>query len=52
MRPEFLNRIDDIITFHALTKEEIGEVVELQMKTRAENACCTGLHLALDEGND
>ena len=32
MRPEFLNRIDDIITFHALTKEEIGEVVELQMK--------------------
>ena len=32
MRPEFLNRIDDIITFHALTKEEIGEVVDLQMK--------------------
>lgn len=32
MRPEFLNRIDDIITFHALTKEEIGDVVELQMK--------------------
>lgn len=32
MRPEFLNRIDDIITFYALTKEEIGEVVELQMK--------------------
>lgn len=32
MRPEFLNRIDDIITFHALTKEEIGEVVELQIK--------------------
>lgn len=32
MRPEFLNRIDDIITFHALTKDEIGEVVELQMK--------------------
>ena len=32
MRPEFLNRIDDIITFHALTKDEIGEVVDLQMK--------------------
>ena len=32
MRPEFLNRIDDIITFHPLTKEEIKKVVELQMK--------------------
>ena len=32
MRPEFLNRIDDIITFHSLTKEEIGKVVELQLK--------------------
>jgi ATP-dependent Clp protease ATP-binding subunit ClpB len=31
MRPEFLNRIDDIITFHPLTKEEIMHVVELQM---------------------
>ena len=32
MRPEFLNRIDDIITFHPLTKEDIGKVVELQLK--------------------
>lgn len=30
-RPEFLNRIDDIITFKPLTKEQIGQVVELQM---------------------
>ncbi len=30
-RPEFLNRIDDIITFKPLTKEQIGKVVELQM---------------------
>ena len=29
-RPEFLNRIDDIITFKPLTKEQIGQVVELQ----------------------
>ena len=28
-RPEFLNRIDDIITFKPLTKEQIGQVVEL-----------------------
>ncbi len=32
MRPEFLNRIDDIITFQPLTKDEIMKVVELQMK--------------------
>ncbi len=32
MRPEFLNRIDDIITFQQLSKEQIGEVVTLQMQ--------------------
>lgn len=31
MRPEFLNRIDDIITFQNLTKEDIEKVVELQI---------------------
>ena len=30
-RPEFLNRIDDIITFQPLTKDQIAKVVELQM---------------------
>ena len=32
MRPEFLNRIDEIITFTPLTKEQITNVVRLQMK--------------------
>ena len=32
MRPEFLNRIDEIITFTPLTKEQIADVVRLQMK--------------------
>ena len=31
MRPEFLNRIDEIITFSQLTQEEIANIVELQM---------------------
>ena len=31
MRPEFLNRIDDIITFEQLSKEQVAEVVTLQM---------------------
>nr|WP_287855901.1 ATP-dependent chaperone ClpB [Prevotella sp.] len=30
-RPEFLNRIDDIITFKPLTQDQIAKVVELQM---------------------
>ena len=32
MRPEFLNRIDEIITFQQLTQEQIANVVRLQMK--------------------
>ena len=28
-RPEFLNRIDDVIVFHKLQKEEIKQIVEL-----------------------
>ncbi len=31
MRPEFLNRIDEIITFQQLSKEEVAQVVRLQL---------------------
>ena len=31
-RPEFLNRIDDIIVFHSLTKEDISSIVVLMCK--------------------
>ena len=31
-RPEFLNRIDDIIVFSQLTKEELSQIVELMLK--------------------
>jgi ATP-dependent Clp protease ATP-binding subunit ClpB len=30
-RPEFLNRIDEIITFHALTKENISDIAAIQI---------------------
>jgi ATP-dependent Clp protease ATP-binding subunit ClpB len=30
-KPEFVNRLDDIVLFHALTREQIGEIVELQV---------------------
>ena len=32
MRPEFLNRIDEIITFQPLTREQIADVVRLQIR--------------------
>jgi ATP-dependent Clp protease ATP-binding subunit ClpB len=30
-KPEFINRLDDIVEFHALTREQIGEIVDLQV---------------------
>jgi ATP-dependent Clp protease ATP-binding subunit ClpB len=30
-RPEFLNRVDDIVLFHKLGREEIGRIVKLQL---------------------
>jgi ATP-dependent Clp protease ATP-binding subunit ClpB len=31
-RPEFLNRVDEIILFHRLKKEEMGRIVDIQMR--------------------
>ncbi|WP_034328606.1 ATP-dependent Clp protease ATP-binding subunit [Alkaliphilus transvaalensis] len=31
-RPEFLNRIDDIIVFHGLERDHIGEIIELMLE--------------------
>ena len=31
-RPEFLNRIDEIILFHRLRREDMGEIVEIQLE--------------------
>ncbi|PZR57924.1 MAG: ATP-dependent chaperone ClpB [Candidatus Meridianibacter frigidus] len=30
-RPEFLNRVDEIIVFHSLSQEQLGEIVEIQL---------------------
>lgn len=35
-KPEFINRLDEIITFHPLTKKEIEKIVDLQLKLMAE----------------
>ncbi len=34
-RPEFLNRVDDIVVFHPLSQEQIGRIVELQVERLA-----------------
>ena len=31
-RPEFLNRVDEIIIFHSLTREHLGRIVEIQLR--------------------
>lgn len=31
-RPEFLNRVDEIILFHALTREHLGQIVDIQVR--------------------
>ena len=45
VRPEFLNRIDDILLFSPLTKNEIQQIVNLQIKQLAQRFEAQGLHL-------
>ena len=49
MRPEFLNRIDEIITFTPLTQEQIADVVRLQMKKVTDMLEPQGIHLETTE---
>ena len=49
MRPEFLNRIDEIITFTPLTKEQIADVVRLQMKKVTDMLESQGIRLETTE---
>jgi ATP-dependent Clp protease ATP-binding subunit ClpB len=45
MRPEFLNRIDEIITFQQLTEDEIAQVVRLQLRRVQQMLEPQGFHL-------
>jgi ATP-dependent Clp protease ATP-binding subunit ClpB len=31
-KPEFLNRLDDVVVFHALSTEELGKIVDIQLE--------------------
>jgi ATP-dependent Clp protease ATP-binding subunit ClpC len=46
-RPEFLNRIDEIITFSPLSLEQMSEIVDLQMKEVQERMLERGLYVEL-----
>jgi ATP-dependent Clp protease ATP-binding subunit ClpB len=48
-RPEFLNRIDEIVEFHPLSKEQIGEIVELQLRRVEKRLAERGLRLELTD---
>ncbi|MEY4392678.1 MAG: ATP-dependent Clp protease ATP-binding subunit ClpC, partial [Actinomycetota bacterium] len=49
-RPEFLNRVDDIIVFHEHGKDEILQMVDLMMKRTASQLESQGLGIELTQG--
>ena len=48
-RPEFLNRIDEIVVFKPLSREQLGEIVELQLTRLRERLAERGLGLELTD---
>ena len=48
-RPEFLNRIDDVIVFHKLQKDEIKQIVDLLLRRIRESLAERELQLELTE---
>ena len=49
-RPELINRIDEVIVFHKLTKEQITEIVDLLLVRLKEQLTEHGISLQLTEG--
>jgi ATP-dependent Clp protease ATP-binding subunit ClpB len=48
-RPEFLNRVDEIIVFHALSEEQLGEIVEIQLERLRQRLADRHITLVLDK---
>ena len=48
-RPEFLNRIDDIIVFHKLTKEETAQIAELLLGSLRKRLAVIGVSLKVSK---
>jgi ATP-dependent Clp protease ATP-binding subunit ClpB len=49
-KPEFLNRLDEVVLFDPLTVEELAEIVELQVKELAERLKGRRLNLEVTDG--
>jgi ATP-dependent Clp protease ATP-binding subunit ClpC len=48
-RPEFLNRIDDTIVFHELSRQEVTQIVDLMSKRLKDQLASQGLTLELTD---
>jgi ATP-dependent Clp protease ATP-binding subunit ClpB len=48
-KPEFINRLDEIVQFHQLTREEIGRIVDLQVAKLAERVRERGVEIDLTD---
>jgi ATP-dependent Clp protease ATP-binding subunit ClpB len=48
-RPEFLNRVDEVVEFGALTREQLGEIVELQLERLCARLSGRGIELDLTD---
>merc|ERR1711990_676236 len=48
-RPEFLNRLDEIIVFRQLTKDEVGQIVEIMLKEVFERIATKGIQLEVTD---
>jgi ATP-dependent Clp protease ATP-binding subunit ClpB len=48
-KPEFLNRIDDTVIFHRLSKQDIGRIVELQVEQLAGRVRERGIEIELSD---
>jgi ATP-dependent Clp protease ATP-binding subunit ClpB len=48
-RPEFLNRIDETIIFHTLTREQLTRIVEVQLRILEKRLALRGIKLAVTE---
>jgi ATP-dependent Clp protease ATP-binding subunit ClpC len=46
-RPEFLNRIDEVIVFHELSRDEVMEIVDLKLARTADQLATQGLAMEL-----
>ena len=49
LRPEFVNRIDDIIMFHSLTRSEIEQIVRIHIATVARRLEAQGITLRVND---